>query len=403
LYNRKNYISKLEQWKDKPIIKILTGIRRSGKSTIMLLFIERLKKLRVPKKQILYINKESLEFEFIRSYRELYDYVKNHFAKLNKKLYLLIDEVQYIESWEKAVVSLFSENIADIYLSGSNSELLSSDLATLLSGRYIEIRVLPLTFSEFLIFRNKSSFNDKDFSDYLMFGGMPGIHHLQWESSVIFEYLNSIFDTIILKDIVKRYNIRNVAFLEKIILFIFDNISQIFSAKRVIDFLRNEGRKTNIETVYNYIKYLENSFIINRVPRFDIKGKRFLEVREKYFLTDIGLRHALTGYRKNDINQLLENILFIELKKRNYKIYVGQLNNAEIDFIVEKEGRKAYLQVAYVPASGATIEREFGTLASVKDNYPKYVLSTDKFFTNDFQGIIRLNIIDFLLDENYQL
>lgn len=293
--------------------------------------------------------------------------------------------------------------MADIYISGSNSELISSEFATLLSGRYIEIRVFPLTFSEFLLFRNITSFSENDFNDYLKFGGMPGIHHIEWETPIIYEYLNSIFDTIILKDIIKRYSIRNVAFLEKIILFIFDNISQIFSAKRVVDFLKKENRRTNIETVYNYINYLEYTFIIQRVPRYDIKGKRFIEVREKYFLTDIGLRHTIISYRKNDINQFLENILFIELKKRNYKVYIGQMNNTEIDFVVEKNERKAYIQVAYLLASEDTIKHEFDSLTSIKDNYPKYVMTLDKYFTKDYKGIIHLNIIDFLLDKKYIL
>ena len=403
MYNRRNYIDKLKQWENKPLIKIITGIRRAGKSTLIRLFIEHLKNSGINESQILYINKESLEFEAIQNYKQLYDYVKTRFTELNKKLYLFVDEVQYIESWEKAAVSLFSENVADIYLSGSNSQLLSSEFAALLSGRYIEIKVFPLTFSEFLIFRNKNSVSDNDFNDFLKFGGMPGIHQIIWEQPIIFEYLSSVFDTIILKDVVKRYGIRNVAFLEKVILFLFDNIAQIFSAKRVVDFLKNENRRTNIETVYNYIKYLEETFIIYRIPRYDIKGKRFLEVREKYFLTDIGLRHAIIGYRKNDINQLLENILFIELKKRGYKIYIGQVDGAEIDMIVERNGRKAYLQVAYLLASETTIEREFGSLMAIKDNYPKYVLSMDKFFEKDYQGIIHLNIIDFLLNEEYQL
>lgn len=402
MYNRNSYIKKLETWKDKPLIKIITGIRRSGKSTLIRLFIKQLKDSGIEKERILYINKESLEFESIKNYRHLYDLVKSRRKAIGKKLYLFVDEAQQIELWEKAAVSLFSEDIADIYLSGSNSKLVSPELATLLSGRYIKIDVLPLTFSEFLIFRERENATDTDFEEFLKYGGMPGIHHTNWETQFIYEYLNSIFDTIVLKDIVHRYNIRNVAFLQKIILFIFDNVSQIFSAKRVVDFLKKENRRTNIETVYNYIKYLEENFIVHRVPRYDIKRKRLLEVREKYFLSDIGLRNALVGYRKNDINQLLENILYLELKKRNYKIFIGQMNNSEIDFIVEKDGRKAYIQAAYLLASESTVKREFGSLAAIKNNYPKYVMSLDKFFPDDYEGIIHINIIDFLLNVDFQ-
>ncbi len=400
MYNRKIYIDKFEKWRDKPLIKIITGIRRVGKSTLMLLFMDKLVKSGIKKEQILYINKESLEFEAIQNYKQLYDYVKSHYKTINNKLYLFVDEVQNISDWEKAVVSIFSENIADIYLSGSNAELTSSELASLLSGRYIELKVFPLTYKEFLMFRNKIVGNENDFEDFLKFGGMPGIHHITWEESFIYEYLDAIFDTIILKDIVHRYAIRNAAFLEKIIRFVFDNISQIFSAKRVVDFLKKENRRTNTETVYNYIKYLENTFVIYRVPRYDIKGKRFLEVREKYFTADIGLRHAILGYRKNDINQLMENIIFIELKKRNYKIYIGQFNNVEIDFIIERKGQKAYIQVAYLLASEQTIEREFNPLIAIKDNYQKYVISFDKHFAENYEGIKHLNIIDFLMDED---
>lgn len=315
-------------------------------------------------------------------------------------MYVFVDEVQQIEQWEKAAVSLHTEGLCDLYLTCSNARLFSAELATRLSGRYIPIGIFPLTFYEYLQFREAEAYNENLFNEFTEFGGMPGIHHLHWERNIIFEYLNSVFDTIVLNDIVRRNNIQNVALLEKIIHFIFDNIGQIFSAKRVADFLKHELRRTNIETVYNYINYLVDTHVVYRVPMCDLKGKRFLEVREKYFLADIGLRHAVLGYKKQDIGQLLENIIFIELKKRGYKIYIGQLGDAEIDFIIEKENQKAYIQVVYLLASETVVEREFGALAAIKDNYPKYVLSLDKHFTHDHEGIKHKNILDFLLSDH---
>jgi len=403
MINRPIYIDRLRKWFNKPVIKIISGVRRSGKSTLMKLFIQQLIKENIGKESILYINKESLEFEHIKNYTDLYQYVRSHHKKCKQKCYVFVDEVQQIEEWEKAVISLFSEDVADIYLAGSNSNLLSPELATLLGGRYIELKIFPLTYAEFLIFRGKNTDTEAEFSNFLEYGGMPGIHHLHWERDIIYEYLNAVYNTIVLKDIVQRHNIRNVAFLEKIIQYIFSNISNIFSAKRVVDFLKKERRKTNIETVYNYIHFLEEALIIYRVPRYDIKGKRLLEVREKYFVCDIGLRHAILGYRKQDINQLLENILFIELKKRNYKIFVGQLGNQEIDFMVEKEDRRAYVQVTYLMASESTVEREVSSLAQIPDNYPKYVFSLDRHFTGDMQGIRHVNLVEFLLSENMEL
>ena len=402
MYNRKKYVERLYQWKDKPLIKIITGLRRSGKSTLIQLFIEELRRSGIAPQRILYINKESLQFQHIATFNDLYREVSRAYRKIKQKLYLFVDEVQEIDHWEKAVISLHSEDIADIYLTGSNARIFSGELATLLGGRYIPIPVFPLTYSEFLLFRQKERHDEETFNEFLQFGGLPGIHHLQWEEHIIYEYLNAVFDTIILRDIIKRNNIRHPAFLEKIIQFIFDNIAQIFSAKRVVDFLKQEHRRTNIETVYNYINYLTDAHMIYRVPRYDIKGKRLLEVREKYFVADIGLRHALLGYRARDISQLLENIVFIELKKRGYRIFVGQFNHSEIDFIVEKEQEKAYLQVAYLLASEETIQREFEPLHRIKDNYPKYVLSLDKHFLPDREGIKQMNLVEFLLNEEFQ-
>ncbi len=399
MYNRKEYLGQMAKWQDKPVIKVITGMRRSGKSTLIKLFINHLHKKGISKNRILYINKESLQFEHINTYKHLFDTTIIQYKNTGKKLYIFVDEIQLIEDWEKAIISLFSDEIADIYITGSNARMLSEDLATLLGGRYIKIPIYPLTLDEFLLFSGSESDKETRFNEFLQFGGLPGIHHLHWEKLIIYEYLGSVFDTIVLKDIVRRNNIRNVALLEKIIYFIFDNIGQIFSAKRVADFLKKEKRRINIETVYNYINFLIDAHVVYRVPRYDIKGKRHLEVREKYFLSDIGLRHAILGYRNEDIGQLLENIVFIELKKRGYKISIGQLGESEVDFIVEKEDTKVYLQVTYLLSSQETIEREYAVLIKIKDNYPKYVISLDKISIPEKDGIKHLNLFDFLLSK----
>ena len=344
------------------------------------------------------MQKESLEFEYISTEMDLYKEIKGKFNKIGKKIYLVVDEVQEIAKWEKGIVSLFTENMADIYISGSNARLLSSELATLITGRYLEFHIYGLSFSEFLLFKNKTEPKEAEFFEYIRYGGFPGIHHSILDDEVVYQYISSLFDSIILKDVVRRYNIRNIALLEKIINFIFDNIGNVFSGKRVADFLKKERRSISVETIYNYIKYLESPYAIHRVPRFDLKGKRYLEAQEKYYLGDIGLRHALLGFREGDISAILENIVYLELKRRGFNIFIGKYDNKEIDFVAEKDNYRCYIQVCYLLESERTIEREFSILKKIKDNYPKYVLSMDRFWGNDVDGIDRIRIIDFLIN-----
>ena len=403
MFNRESYIKKVEPFIGKSIIKIFSGIRRSGKSTLMKLLMDHLKANRaIPSENILYINKESMNFSFIKKSEDLHHYVTNYFKGKTGSFFLFIDEVQMIEQWQMAVNSFLSDQVADIYISGSNSSLLSSELATLLSGRYIEIPVYTLTFDEFCYFSG-----DKDkkllFKQFLKYGGFPGIHQMEMQDEIIYQYISAIFDSILLKDIVLRNGIRNVNLLEKIIYFVFDNIGNVFSAKKVVHFLKKEFRSVSMETIYNYLRYLEQPFILYKAKRYDLKGKKYLETNEKYFLADIGIRNAVLGFREGDISALLENIVFLELKKRGYRVYIGMLDNQEIDFIIEKENAKAYIQVAYLLESEKTVEREFGVLLKIRDNYPKYVLSMDEYWGQDFHGIQRLNIMDFLLNETLPL
>jgi predicted AAA+ superfamily ATPase len=401
MYKRNLYIDRISPYIGKPVIKVITGMRRVGKSCFLQMIINELRTRKIAKKRILYINKELLEYDFIQNYKDLNHYVKNAFSGAKTKKYLFVDEIQEISGWEKAIASYLAEGDFDIYITGSNAHLLSSDIATLIAGRYIEIPVYSLSFKEFLLFRDRKRKSvDEDFSTYLWAGGFPAIHHFDFDEEVIYQYIGAIYNSILLKDVIKRNNIRNVSLLENITRYLFDNVGNIFTAKKVADYLKSQKLKVGIETVQNYIAYLVATFAVHKVRRYDIRGKRLLELHEKYYLGDTALRHSLLGYREGEIAGILENLVFLELKRRGYQVYIGKIENKEIDFIAEKENRKIYLQVTYLLASPETIAREFSALKIIKDNYPKYVISMDKIFGTDFEGIQRINLIDFLLTDD---
>lgn len=397
---RKKYIDQITPFVGKPVIKVITGMRRVGKSTFLKMVMNTLQEQGIDKNLIVYINKESLEFDDIQNYTHLNQYITAISKKTKKKLYIFIDEIQEISEWEKAILSFFSNDVADIYISGSNAHLFSEELATLLSGRYVTIPIYPLTFKEFLIFRGSKTENvdnEKEFNNYVRFGGFPGIHMLDFREEIIFQYINSIFNTILLKDVTKRHNIRNVAQLERITKFIFDNCGNIISAKKISDYLKSQRASVTVDTIQNFLQYLQSAFLIFKTSRFDIKGKRHLEFLEKYYMGDIGLRHGFIGYRDNDISGILENIVYLELLSRGYKVSVGKLNNLEIDFIAEKQGNREYFQVCYLLASKDTENREFKPLELLKDNFPKTVISLDKNWGNNRNGILRSNLIEWLM------
>ena len=397
MHERNLYWKRIRPFIDKPVIKIITGMRRVGKSCILKMIIERLKEEHGAGQRTVYIDKESLDYEFIRNHTALYQYSKNEFSDFQGKKYLFVDEIQEIENWEKAINSIFSEGGVDIFITGSNAHLLSSELATLLSGRHIEFQVFSLGFKEFMDFSAKRTQDQGQlFQEYLKFGGFPAIHFFDLSEEVVYQYISAIYNTILLKDVVKRNNVRNIRLLENLGRYVFDNVGNIFSAKKIADYLKSQKMKVGVETVQNYLGYLTSTYAANRVDRYDIKGKRVLELHEKYYLGDIGLRHAQLGFRESDMGGILENIVFLELKRRGYRVAIGKLGNREIDFIAEKEARKIYVQVAYLLHSPETIEREFSPLREIKDNYPKYVLSMDTIFGNDFEGIQRIHIVDFL-------
>ncbi|MEA2013402.1 MAG: ATP-binding protein [Verrucomicrobiota bacterium] len=398
LINREKYIKQVEGYIDTPIIKIFTGMRRSGKSCLMKLLIEKLKKAKVSKNNIIYINKESLEFDNIKNYVDLNEYILQK-SKDNKKTYLFIDEIQEIEQWEKCITSLFASDKFDIYLTGSNAHLLSSELATLLSGRFVEISVYTLSFQEFLTFRgNNKGLLDDEFQLFLKYGGLPVLHNFKFDDELIYNYIKDVLSTIILKDIVERNQIRNVRLLQDILRFAFDNVGNLFSAKKVSDYLKSQNIKVGIETVQNYLSFFCNAFILHKVSRYDIKGKRFLEFNEKFFLNDIGLHDAILGLNQNNIAGVLENIVYLELLYRGYTVSVGKKGNKEIDFIAEKNKEKIYIQVSYLLASQNTIDREFSALEEINDHNPKLVLSLDKYLNIEKNGIKHQNIIKYLTE-----
>ncbi len=398
LINRERYLNKIEGYIDVPIIKILTGMRRSGKSCLMKLLIEKLKRNKISKKNIIYINKESLEFDNIKTYLDLNKYILE--KKRNGKVYLFIDEVQEIEQWEKCITSLFTDGNFDIYLTGSNAHLLSSELATLLSGRYVEISVYTLTFQEFLTFRGQGQGNlEEEFQLFLKYGGFPVLHNFKFDDELIYNYIKDVLNTIILKDLVERNKIRNVSLLNNILKFAFDNIGNIFSANKVTDYMKSQNIKVGVETVQNYLMFFCNAFILHKVSRYDIKGKKFLEFNEKYFLNDIGLHDAILGLNQNNIAGVLENIVYLELLYRGYSVSIGKEGSKEIDFIAEKKNEKIYIQVSYLLASQNTIDREFSVLEEVKDHNLKIVLSLDKYLNIERNGIKHQNIIDFLMEK----
>lgn len=397
--NRKLYTERIRPFINKPLIKVISGVRRCGKSTLLKLLAKELNATGIPDQNMITINMELMEFDFIKDYRDLYSYIKNIPTESSQSRYLFFDEPQEVDGWEKAVNSLLAEEYADIYITGSNSRMLSSELATLLSGRYVEATMLPLGFAEFLEFRSKHRTEniEDEFEIFLKYGGLPGIHALPLEDEIVFQFLNGIYNTVIVKDVTRRHNIRDIAQFEKVTHYLFDNCGNITTAKKITDFFRSQAQRVSVETVQNYINFLQDAHLIYKCSRFDIKGKRHLELYEKYYASDLGIRHSILGYRKNDISGILENVVFLELIRRGYRVSTGKVDQLEVDFVAEKDSERLYIQVCYLLASPETENREFLSLEKIDDNYPKYVLSMDKHWGSGRNGIIRRHIYDFLL------
>lgn len=394
------YLTQLIKYRDKPLIKVITGIRRCGKSTLLSLFEKHLIESGVSKDHIIRMNFESFEFHDISSYKELYSYIKDKLVTPVDKHYILLDEVQQVESWEKVINSFLVDANVDIYITGSNAYLLSSELSTLLSGRYVEIKMQPLSFKEYLNFIES---NEKDnlqvkFNKYLEFGGLPTVIELLDHPETIGSFLEGIYNTVLMKDVVERNNIRDSALLESILRFIAANVGNIVSSKKISDYLTSSGRKTTSDTIDNYLRMLENAFIIYKANRYDLKGKMFLKTLEKYYVVDMGIRNRLTGLQGKDYGHVLENIIYLELLRRGYEVTIGKIGTLEVDFVATKTNERIYYQVSATILDEKTLERELRPLQSIADNYPKYILTMDQTIFNDYAGIKIMNIIDFLLE-----
>ncbi|MCK9254243.1 MAG: ATP-binding protein [Bacteroidales bacterium] len=398
MLTRDLYIDSILPFVDKPQVKVLTGIRRSGKSVILDLLIDELKKRGIIDKQILRMNFESFQFSEFTNSVDFYKYVKSKIL-LGKRNYLFFDEIQEVKNWEKAVNSFLVDFDVDIYITGSNSKLLSSELATFLAGRYVEIPIYTLSFKEFLQFKSKYLQNiniENDFIYYLKMGGFPGVHVANYSQEAAYKVIYDIYSSVILRDTVQRFGIRDIELLERLIKYLFDNVGCTFSGKNIADYFKSQHRKVDINTIYNYLSALESAFIVYRVSRFDIQGKEILKTQEKFYVSDISIIHAVMGFKNRMISQLLENLVFLELKRRGYKVYIGKLGNLEIDFVAEKTSEKIYVQVAYKLENPETAKREFANLLKIKDQYPKYVVSMDEFWTENVEGVKHLHISDFL-------
>lgn len=394
-FTRQIYSEKIEPYIDKNLIKVIVGQRRIGKSYFLLQIMDLIRE-RKSDALIIYINKEDLTFEHIRNYSDLMEYAEDKKSK-NKKTYLFIDEIQDIDGFERALRHFQTKREWDIYCTGSNADLLSGELSTYLSGRYIEIKMYGLSYSEFLMFHSLTD-TVESFDKYLRFGGLPYLYNLPLKEKVIYDYLKNVYAAILFKDVVSRYNVRNVSFLERLTHYVADNIGQIVSAKKISDFLKSQQLRFSGNIVLDYLNYLCNAYFIIKVKRNDLKGKRILEIGEKYYLEDTGLRHALTGYKSGDISQLLENVVFLHLLIKDYEVTIGKLGDKEIDFVCDKAAERIYIQVTLSLANEEVRKREYGNLIAIKDNFKKIVVTADEYRTTSVKGIEIWNIRKFLLE-----
>ena len=398
---RENYLSKIRPFYDVDLIKVITGIRRCGKSVILTQIIDEIKKNN-NSKNIIYINFESKEYSFIKNDDDLYSYIKKNIKK-NIKNYLFFDEIQNVERWEIAINSFktdYKENVS-IFITGSNSDLLSGELATHIAGRYVSFRILPFSFEEVCILKNCKNKNkyelEEIFNDYLNWGGMPQRFIFDNEMQVR-TYLTDVYNSIVIKDIVERFKINDIDLFNRIIEFVLSTPAQIFSAEKLSKYFESDNRGVTKNTLYNYLEYTSKAFLINKVDRYDLRGKRILNGKCKYYLTDLGIGQIMNTLKREQMGAYLENIVYNELVFRGYDVKIGTLENGEVDFIASKDNKKEYYQVAYILSDDKVTEREFGVYNNITDNYPKYVITMDKFdFSQD--GIIHKNIIDWLLNK----
>lgn len=399
---RENYVNKIMAFVDTPFVKVITGVRRCGKSTIMQMLMQELRKRDVPDERIISIRFDSMEYEGMTA-KQLYEMLKSKICK-NEKTYLFLDEVQEIESWEKAVNSINTDYDADIYVTGSNSRMMSSEISTYLTGRYVSFRVFTLSFAEYLNFKKQYTTIDdvhKELVNYIRYGGFPAIHLQEYPIDDAYTIIKDIYNSTIFSDIVRRNQVRKVDQLERIVKFVFDNVGRTFSAKSISDYLKSENRAVDNETVYSYLEKLESAYILHRCSRYDIQGKEILKTQEKFYLADSAFKYAVLGYNSDSVAAMLENVVYLELLRRGYEVFIGKTSGGEVDFVATKQNNKLYIQITQEINSVKTEKREYDRLLEINDNYPKYLLRTDSFADGNYEGIKTMHVADFLLSDEY--
>lgn len=403
MIDRPLYMDKIMAYTDTPFVKILTGVRRCGKSTILKMIMERLKTERhIPDERIISCRYDSMEYVDLTA-KDMYDQLKSRLST-EGKTYLFLDEVQEIEGWERVVNSLASDFDVDLYVTGSNSRMMSSEIATYLTGRYISFRIFTLSFGEYLMFKRQYapvSDAKTELANYVRLGGFPATHLQAYSQEEVYTIVRDIYNSTIFSDIVRRSQIRKIDQLERIVKYTFNNVGNTFSAKSIADYLKSEHRSLDNETVYNYLEKLEKAYLLHRCIRYDLQGRELLKTQEKFYLADVALRYSVLGYDADSVAASLENIVYLELCRRGYTVNVGKTDGGEIDFVAERQNERLYVQVTQEIRSEKTAKREYERLLEIRDNYPKYVLTTDAFAGGNYQGIHTMHIADFLLSTEY--
>ena len=402
---RELYLQQIRPFMNRPFIKVVAGIRRCGKSVVLQLIADDLKRQGIAKERIVYMNFESFEWMDLTDAKALYAYIKGIVAASKERVYILLDEIQEVKAWEKAVNSFLVDWDVDIYVTGSNSKLLSSELAPYLAGRYVSFHIMPLSFGEYLQFHHIEDYRSetlrREFPNYLRMGGFPAVHTAPYATEEIYKLVYDIYSSVILRDTVQRHGIRNVELLERVVKFVFDNIGNRLNAKNIADYFKSQQRKVDMNTIYNYLEALQSAFIIQRVARYDIKGKEQLQTNEKYFVSDLSLIYAVMGYKDRLISGALENLVYWELRRRGYEVFIGKQETKEVDFVGIRKEERIYVQVTYRLESPETVEREFSPLLAIDDHYPKYVVSMDELWKDNVQGVRHCHIAEFLLAKGY--
>ena len=396
------YMDKIKPYIDTPFVKILTGIRRSGKSTILKMLMAELGKMGVPEENIVSCRFDSMEYADMTA-KEMYLELKGRLAKTGKT-YLFLDEMQEIEGWERVVNSLLADFEVDLYVTGSNSRMMSSEISTYLTGRYVSFRIYTLSFGEFLTFRRE--FQDlrdirTEFADYVRLGGFPATHLQAYSDDEVYTIVRDIYNSTIFSDIVRRNQLRKIDQLERVVKYTFQNVGNTFSAKSIADYLKSERRSLNNETVYSYLEKLEKAYILHRCSRYDLRGREILKTQEKFYLADTALRYSVMGYNPDSVAASLENVVYLELCRRGYAVNIGKTPNGEVDFVARRQGEKLYVQVTQEIKSAQTEQREYERLLEITDNYPKYILRTDEFAGGNYEGIKTMHVADFVLSDGW--